>query len=510
MAFPPSPQQRDVYRWVREASGNLILVAVAGSGKTTTILNATTLMKGSVAIAAYNKKIAVEITNKLQAAGVGRNVQAGTFHSFGLRNWQRAVGQKRITVDGDKVAKILATQKCPENILPFAQGVVSMAKQRGFGVLAPIVDVVAWHNIVSHYDLDQSLPEDKGLLGDSCRDEMIENGIFMAQRALRASLEMDRDIIDFDDMIYAPLAHDARVWQNDWLLVDEAQDTNPSRRALAKKMLAPGGRAIFVGDPAQAIYGFTGADNDSLDIIKNEFACAELPLTVTYRCPKAVVARAQMYVSHIHAAETAPEGEVKAMTSEVFNKLAPESFTKEAAMLCRTTAPLVKQAFALIRRGIGCQVEGKDIGRGLVKLASKWQTNSLVVLKDKLGDYLARETEKFLAKGEEKKAEGLADKVDTLLVIIDSLTEDHTVDDLKATINKIFGDTPDGQAPQVFTLSTVHKSKGREWRTVYLLDRAKLMPSRFARQQWQMEQENNLIYVAITRAMQTLVEVATV
>jgi DNA helicase-2/ATP-dependent DNA helicase PcrA len=506
MPYAPSPQQSTVYRWVREESGNLILVAVAGSGKTTTILNATTMMKGSVALAAYNKKIAVEITNKLQAAGVGRNVQAGTFHSFGLRNWQRAVGQKRVVVDGDKVSKILTTQKCPEDIIPFAAALVSMAKQRAFGVLTPIVDVVGWHDMVSHYDLDQTLPEDKGM-GDSCRDEQIENGIFMAQRALRVSLEMDRDIIDFDDMIYAPLAHDARVWQNDWLLVDEAQDTNPARRALAKKMLTPGGRAIFVGDPAQAIYGFTGADNDSLDIIEREFACKRLPLTVTYRCPKAVVAKAQMYVSHIMAADSAPEGEVRSMSADDFHKLPAESFTKDGAMLCRTTAPLVKEAFALIRRGIGCQVEGKDIGRGLVKLASKWQTNSLVVLKDKLDDYRAREVEKFMSKGEERKAEALSDKIDTLLVIMDSLTEDHTVDDLKATIRKIFGDTPDGQTPSVFTLSTVHKSKGREWQVVYLLDRSKLMPSRFARQQWQLEQEMNLIYVAITRSQGTLVEV---
>lgn len=508
MPYAPSPQQSAVYKWVREASGNMILVAVAGSGKTTTILNATTLMKGSVAIAAYNKKIAVEITNKLQAAGVGRNVQAGTFHSFGLRNWQRAVGDKRVQVDGDKVSKILVAQKCPETLAPFAAAVVSMAKQRGFGVLTPMVDVVAWHNMVSHYDLEQSLPEDKGNV-ESTRDEMVEEGIARAAAALRTSLEMDRDIIDFDDMIYAPLAHDARVWQNDWLLVDEAQDTNPARRALAKKMLAAGGRAIFVGDPAQAIYGFTGADNDSLDIIQREFACVEMPLTVTYRCPKAVVARAQEYVNHIQAAETAPQGEVLEMSGDDFVKMTPTSFTSDGAMLCRTTAPLVKMAFSLIRRGIGCQVEGKDIGRGLVKLASKWQTNSLVVLKDKLEDYLRRETEKFMAKGEEKKAEALADKVETLFVIMDSLTEDHTVADLKKTITGIFGDTPDGQTPKVFTLSTVHKSKGREWQTVYLLDRARLMPSRFARQDWQVQQEMNLIYVAITRAMQTLVEVTT-
>jgi DNA helicase-2/ATP-dependent DNA helicase PcrA len=509
MPFAPSAQQKAVYQWVKDGRGNMILVAVAGAGKTTTILNATTLMKGSVAIAAYNKKIADEITGKLKTAGVGANVKAGTFHSFGLRNWSSFVGRdKKVQIDGKKMAGIITQLMTPEELVDFTGRLVSMAKQRGMGVLAPMTDMMAWHEMVTHHDLDDSLPEERDLT-DTCREELVLQGIDLSIRALRASTEMDRDVIDYDDMIFAPLFHKARVWQNQWLLVDEAQDTNPARRALAKKMLAPGGRAIFVGDPAQAIYGFTGADNDSLDIIKREFACTELPLTVTYRCPKAVVAEAQMYVSHIQAADTAPEGEVKVIADIDFNRLTADDINAEAAMLCRNTAPLVKMAFSLIRRGIACHVEGKAIGAGLLKLARKWKVQTLPELRTRLDDYLRSETEQFLAKGLERKAEALADKVETLFVIMDDMREDAKLSDLNTKIIKLFGDTPEDQPSPNFTLSTVHKSKGREWKTVYLLDRAKLMPSRFARQAWQMEQEKNLIYVAITRSQGTLIDVVT-
>lgn len=94
--------------------------------------------------------------------------------------------------------------------------------------------------------------------------------------------------IDFDDMVYLPLVFKLRLFPQDWVLIDEAQDTNPTRRALAARMLKPGGRVIAVGDPRQAIYGFTGADNDALEQIAAQFSCKRMPLTVSYRCPQAV------------------------------------------------------------------------------------------------------------------------------------------------------------------------------------------------------------------------------
>lgn len=502
MPHTPSIHQKAVYKWVRDGMGNLILVAVAGSGKTTTILNASTMTSGDVAIAAFNSKIAKEIKEKLKGAGIRDSIRAGTFHSFGLSAWSRYCGAKRPKIDRDKVENILIAQKCPVPLMEFVGRLVSMAKNRAFGVLTPLDDLGAWREMIDHYELYSSLP--------AVDDSIIQDGIDRAILALLVSISQDTDVIDFDDMLYAPLKHNVRFWQHDWLFVDEAQDTNPARREMAKRMLLPmSGRAVFVGDPKQAIYGFTGADNDALERIQKEFNCQELPLTVTYRCPKAVVQLARTYVSHITAADSAPEGVVAALTAAQFNSQPPEVFTYHAAMLCRTTAPLVAQAFALIRRGIACHVEGKEIGRGLLNLTRKWQTNDLEVFKSKLEEYLSRELFKFMEAKQERKGEVLQDKVQTLFVIMENMQEEETVADLRTRITTLFGDTPDGERPKHFTLSTVHKSKGREWDTVYILDRAKLMPSPRAKQPWEIEQEYNLIYVAITRSQGTLIDVST-
>jgi DNA helicase-2/ATP-dependent DNA helicase PcrA len=503
MGHTPSIQQRAVYKWVRDEQGNLILVAVAGAGKTTTILNAATLMRGSVNLCAYNKKIADELTAKLKAANQPNRIQAGTFHSFGFRNWRKQA--PNVKVEGRKVQELVERTKAPDEIVEFVTKLVSLAKQRAFGVLTPLDDFNEWRRIVDHYDISESLPMDKS--GRTDNDQLVEDGIGYAIQVFKKSLEMDKDVIDYDDMILAPLIHDCRMWQNDWLLVDEAQDTNPSRRELAKRMLRPGGRSIWVGDPAQAIYGFTGADNDSLDIVKREFHCAELPLTVTYRCPKSVVAMARQWVSHITAHDSAPEGVVSEITEDQFANLPADMLTPAAAMLCRTTAPLVAMAYTLIRRGIACHVEGKAIGAGLLNFIAKWKTGDLDVLQKKMSDHMNKEVAKLMEKKQEKKAEALVEKIECINVIISVLPAESTVRDLRDHILKLFGDTPEGQSPKVFTLSTVHKSKGREWPTVYLLDRQGLMPSRFAKQAWQLQQERNLIYVAVTRSMQNLIEV---
>jgi DNA helicase-2/ATP-dependent DNA helicase PcrA len=247
-----------------------------------------------------------------------------------------------------------------------------------------------------------------------------------------------------------------------------------------------------------------------MEIIKREFNCKEMPLTVTYRCPKAVVAHAQRWVHHITADETAPDGEVTTMPLTIFEELGGEMLDAKSAVLCRNTAPLVDTAFKLIKRGIPCHVEGRDIGASLKALAGKWKITSLDKLRERLEKYLEKETSKFMAKGQEERAQAVADRVQTLYVIIDSLPLGSMVSDLMSQVDKLFGDVKEGQPSPNLTLSTVHKAKGREWDRVYLYCRSQYMPSKYARQAWQVEQELNLIYVAVTRAKKQLIEVENV
>jgi superfamily I DNA/RNA helicase len=503
--FIPSQQQAAFLDWVANGSGSCILEAVAGAGKTTTIIEAIERTQGGVLILAYNKKIAEEIKAKLQSRGIDwKTAEASTVHAAGLRGYRKAFPSFK--TDGYKVANIIGRRVAEEYAIDknavttyeiFDQIIaklVSLAKQRALGIVGSIDDRSAWFKIADHFDV---------VFEDELAERRLAEIIECAIEILKLS-NGQTDIIDFDDMVYLPVFHKFRFWGYKWIFVDEAQDTNPARRALVRALLAPGGRVVAVGDRHQAIYGFTGADADSLDLIRKDFAACELPLTTTYRCPKAVVSFAQQWVSHIEAHESAPEGIVREITGDQL--LEQNNLTGGTAILCRNTKPLVSLAFYLIRNRVPCRVEGRDIGVSLIKLATKWnRVKTLHGLEQALDKYLDQQTTKLLAKKEELKAQAVEDRVETLRVIIDDCRAQGTdsVDAVVAAIEKLFGD----DITNLLVLSTIHKSKGREWETVYWLDRAGTLPSKYARQQWQIEQENNLCYVAATRAINQLVEI---
>ncbi len=500
-----SPQQSAFFATVEDRrGGNILLEAVAGAGKTTCLVGACERMTPvgryfSVALVAYNNRIAKELKEKTSHL---KYVTAGTVHSFGFKAWMRTA--PKATVEAKKLQKLqevsaLAVGRELGAEDEFARILVSLAKQAAFGCTGRPIESEDWYALIERHDVADVLPDD-------VTAEQIKQYVADAVTLLAASNAQCQSVIDFDDMIYAPLFFNARIWQNDWVLVDEAQDTNPARRMLARKMLRPGGRFIAVGDPHQAIYGFTGADNDALDLIAKDFNCRRMPLTVTYRCPQAVVAFARQFVSHITAHESAPIGAVLVKDGAELLKLPKAHFGAGDAVLCRNTAPLIDLAFKLIRAGVGVRVEGRDIGNGLIALATKWKRlTTLGTLASKLAEYRDKEVQKLLAKGQEMKAASVEDRVEALLTLIDGQNaQTGSVKTLVETIQGMFGDT-DGPVATV-VLSTVHKAKGREWDRVYLLNREALMPSRYARQAWQQEQEVNLIYVAATRAKSVLID----
>jgi hypothetical protein len=99
--------ERPALRATPDSSPNLVVVAVAGSGKTTTLVEACKRMKGQVAFAAYNKKIADEIKVRVSEFG---HVNAGTFHSFGFAAWRAANVRQEPEGRGWQELRILASQ----------------------------------------------------------------------------------------------------------------------------------------------------------------------------------------------------------------------------------------------------------------------------------------------------------------------------------------------------------------------------------------------------------------
>jgi len=498
MTFKPSAHQQAYFDWVKSGEGNAIVEAVAGSGKTTAIVHGLEYMDGHVFLGAYNSKMAKELKDRTAGR---QGVFSSTFHAAGFKALKFAFKNEALNINEKKTATLIEEYIMRTNRFDLREladcvtDVVSMAKQRGIGALLPMNEEQGWLDMIDHFALDENLPE-------HAIDRM-DQVVKFAQVILRDGNNR-LDVIDFDDMVYLPLQRGLRMLQNDWVLIDEAQDTNPTRRALAKKMLRPGGRLVAVGDPHQAIFGFTGADNDSLELIARDFNCTRLPLTVTYRCPKAVVRHAQQWVNHIEAASTAKEGEVIDIKYDELEK----HVLPGDAILCRYNKYLVNLCFKLIRDGRPARIEGRQIGAGLVALAAKWKVKNLSTLTNKVTNYMEREVTKAKIKGNDQKADMITDRCETLLVLIERAVE-QKIDDvagLKKMVEDLFDDRVVDNKSMI-TLCSMHRSKGMEWDRVFLLGRSELQPAAFCKKDWQLKQEYNLIYVGVTRAMKTLYEV---
>lgn len=249
-----------------------------------------------------------------------------------------------------------------------------------------------------------------------------------------------------------------------------------------------------------SIYGFRGAMQDSMHQIGKRFHCNALPLSVSYRCPKRVVAKAREWVSHILPHDDAPEGIV-----EYAGDWLVKDFQAGDAILCRNSAPIITIAFLLIRNKIAAKVVGRDIGQGLVKLVEKMKAKTLVDLDARLALYRDREVKR--AKGNEAKIGALDDKLATIRVFMDEAGPHAGIQTLINSIEALFGEG--GEMRGMVTCSTVHKSKGMEFERVFVLDAELYMPSRWARQPWERQQEDNLCYVAATRAKRELRYIST-
>lgn len=502
-----SDHQAAVFDHFRTSQSSAIIKACAGSGKTTSIKNAIRYLPEwmSVQLLAFNVEAASQLKAAIEEVSTidagkrhYRQVRANTFHSVCMQALRRylALPDTQIKVDDGKVRRLMRErigntpigEETVKLYSSFVTQLVGLAKGEGIGCLVPDTDE-RWWGIIDHH----------GLYLDSAEANE-KTAVEIARRVMVWSEETARaGWLDYNDQLYLTVLWKLNLWQNHVVIIDEAQDTSPIRRAIARLLLRKGGRLYAIGDPKQSIYGFCGASTEAMNLIASEFNAKELPLTVSYRCAKSVVERAKTWVPYIEASDFAPEGEVLD-DAPLANAL--EMLSAEDAVLCRQTAPLVSLAYGLISRGRACRILGRDIGEGLVNLIEQQRAKGIDNLIKKLETWRNREVSKFNAKGEEGRAEAVEDRVDCIMVLINALSEtERTIPTLVRKISSMFDDDKKGQ---MLTLSTCHKSKGKEWDRVAIL-RPELMPSKAARQEWQQEQEINLMYVAATRAKETLI-----
>lgn len=528
-----------------DTAPHLIVQARAGTGKTTTIVEGLKVLRGiepsivpspqqravwdsialskdhakTVCFVAFNKSIATELQRR-----VPPGVDAMTMHSMGFAAIRNVYG--KVAVSEHRVDDIVV------KLLPQYADIWDLRRKRP-GLIPLVKELVG---LCKMNLLDGSEEDCYRLFDHHCMEAgddstILAEAVDLVPEVLRACADVDSDkAIDFDDMVWLPIKNNLGVKKYDLLLVDECQDLNRCQQALAKKA---GHRLVLVGDDRQAIYGFAGADSESMKRMQKELSqvtydfsadgdigqpgtvkfdgakgrgCVVLPLTVTRRCGRAIVEEARKIVPDFEAHESNGPGKVARNPLEGSNygpgyrELAQDG----DMVLCRLNAPLVSECFKFLKQGRRAGIQGRDIGQGLISTIKATKAESITDLVHGLAKWLNDAVAKENAKKHpsEDRIVALNDRYDCIMCFVDG---QDSVAGVLAKIQAIFTDSKDNQG---IRLSSIHRAKGLESDRVFILEteKTRLVAERAAKQGgWHYEQHLNLTYVAVTRAIKELV-----
>lgn len=520
--FVPSPYQLAIFKWIVFGIGNAVVEAVAGSGKTTTSVQAVKYLPLSVAyhsgkitetealeifesddpdrikqfdglmdgldvgFFAFNKHIAAELGKRLPTW-----CYSATLHSLGYADIRQSLGNVRVEERDrwDMLFSDYPLLQIPKNMKQYSKeerakiytrrdsfkNLVALAKATMIdaSIKDEVTDMIGYYGI----DLEENTDYFIGILPlvlEKCKE--------------------NTNLIDFDDMQWLPIVLNLPLRKFDFLFVDETQDLNNNQTEFVLRSLKSTGRAVCVGDSRQSLYGFRGANVDAMENIVKALSATVLPLSITYRCPASHVRWAKEIVPQIEARDNAPEGMIVETNLDVM----ATKITRGDMVVCRTNAPLVPVAFGLIRKGVKATIRGRDIGKNLSELANNIANGcgEMETFFYRLSDYSIREMTRLESRrASETQIQALEDKVDTLRAVAGECDEPNQV---AFRIQEIFSDE-NGEV----VLSSVHRAKGLESNNVWIL-RPDLMPFPRAKQDWEKQQELNIKYVAITRSLDNL------
>lgn len=499
--FSPSPQQAVFLDALTEGDSHILLEARAGSGKSTTCREGAHSLEGRRSIyCCFNKHIQLEFQ-----PGLPPNCEAATLHSLGMRLLRGALGS--IEVDAKKMRN-LAKEIFPRPSERFVCW--SAAKLAGLckNLLIDGRDRDEVFRVAVEFGVDLAMtpPPDEDAShplfddGDDRGPLVVRpwyaDAIDAVPDLLGMSLERT-DVIDFDDMVWAPVVMGLRASRSpDVLFVDEAQDLNAAQHALVS-LLCPDGRMVVVGDVFQSIYAFRGADTESIANLSERLSDSprglrSLPLNVTFRCPQSVVAMANRLVPDLNAKPDAPEGVID-LADDWRGAVGGDSL-----VLCRTNAPLIEACFAAWAAGVPARIVGRDIGKGLISLLDSLRRSTVKDTIKAVQAHRDREMAKLesIEDSESTKAT-VNDRCDCLLAVLSGA---DSIGEARDRVNRMFVETPDDRA---LTFSSIHRSKGLERDHVVIL-RPDLIPGPWAGNQEAVQQERNIAYVAVTRAKKRL------
>ncbi len=267
MSFPLNPPQREA---VRHCAGPLLVLAGAGSGKTSVITAkiAHLIEQGTdparIVAITFTNKAAREMRERAQSlltaqgkADLAKKVVIATFHAFGLRILRAEAHELGLKAgfsifDPTDLESVVA-----ELVATADRGRARVAQWK----------ISAWKNAL--------VSPAQALAGAESDDDLAAAKAYANYDEALAAYQA----VDFDDLIVRPLqllegnAGVALRWQArcEHLLVDEYQDTNPAQYRLLRALVGPATPFTAVGDDDQAIYGWRGATLDNLAALPRDY-----------------------------------------------------------------------------------------------------------------------------------------------------------------------------------------------------------------------------------------------
>ena len=542
MGFKPSTYQQDILDFfLNNPQSNMLVNALAGSGKSTTACMLSEHSKTSDLYIAFNASVVEEFKKKIKNPKTKVMTMHSLAYSIMLYNVEqeskdsgekpKGFGSQRskrtVNLDNFKPHKIL-----DEEITKRYGRYIEFAK-RGF-----LKD-----NYVNLYNLcrltltDMSSNKDVSRLiddhvlflyygdeGYSAPDiSEITSTLKILDTKSRQQFET-QGIIDFTDMLWITFN---KLKYDNWevpywalytnIYCDEVQDFSNIQLNFLKFIKRAKGRYVFIGDFHQAIYNFAGANAQAFNQIPKMFAPVEtFDLPICYRCAKSHLSRVNReYGIPILPCDDAPMGFVKTIDK---NKIS--EYAKAGDMvISRKNKWIAEVVLDLARNGTPIFIEDKEMVGAIKRQILSSKCTSVGTLEKFLQKVISNYNKKLfeivsknVREGghEEERLEAVAEtnsKIDNtsfLLEILEGYLENHTSSDSVSKfsdfVDKLLNTTP---SPDCVRLCSIHKAKGLEATNVFVLNEAKINFD-FRNSKEQNVQEKNLSYIATTRAKEGL------
>ena len=541
--FPPNKYQTEIIDWVKNGTGNALIDAKAGSGKTSTLELIAQNYDRKMLFLAFNNHIAAEINQKpelqpyltkKEEGGKG-TLKVMTVNSLGNMTVLNDLATRKLYtfgkenkfLDDNKLFRIL--RKIIEDYCRTRHERVTedmiWDMQRD---LRKACDKVRCKYISGDRDYVERIIEEDGL----CKFNLIEreDGLSypylpwasICEEAIDKSLEMyaERGSYDFIEQLYIPVVNKLLLpnwmsWYSEFIGVDEAQDLSQLQLTFIKKLIPMqtpyrpklSTRFLFVADRRQAIYAFAGADCHSVENIKKQFNTTDMGLNICYRCAKKIIEVAQQEVPDIEAAPNAIDGEVHIIDNEEIAKL----IKPKGMAIARKNKDLAEIFLSIVLEGKPVYIKDKELVENTIKSIRSLGCSTLNGLTNKLDD-LQKDFKKQMSNPENSKSasainNGNMDIFDTVKALLDFYIKEkgHSlntpIEIFIEFIKELLVTEPSDNAAIV---SSIHQVKGLEADEVFIIN-YNLMPyTSKTKSADENMQERNLKYIAVTRARKVL------